>query len=202
MRSKESAHDYRYFPEPDLLNLVVEPGLGRRDPRARLPELPAGRRARFERDYGLSPYDADVLTQRKDVADYFEAGVAAGAPAKDMANWTLTEILRIVRDEKLDHALVIRDWPIAGDAAREAHPPRRRRRHQPATRRRALSRDSAARTTDPAALVAAEGVAPGERPRARSWPPSATSSRAIPTGSRSSKPARTRCIGFFVGQAG
>jgi aspartyl-tRNA(Asn)/glutamyl-tRNA(Gln) amidotransferase subunit B len=112
MRSKESAHDYRYFPEPDLLPLVVDAAWVE-DIRGTMPELPADRRARFERDLGLSPYDADVLTQRKDVADYFEAGVAAGAPAKEMANWTQTEVLRIVRDEKLDQVLVIRDWPVS-----------------------------------------------------------------------------------------
>jgi aspartyl-tRNA(Asn)/glutamyl-tRNA(Gln) amidotransferase subunit B len=111
MRSKESAHDYRYFPDPDLLPLTLPAGWID-EIRASMPEAPAARRARFERELGLSAYDADVLTQRKDVADYFEAGVAAGAPAKDMANWTQTEILRIVRDEKLDDALVIRDWPI------------------------------------------------------------------------------------------
>jgi len=80
--------------------------------RAGMCELPEPRRARFERDYGLSAYDADVLTQRKDVADYFEDGVRAGAAPKEMANWVTTEVLRIVRDEKLDHALVIRDWPL------------------------------------------------------------------------------------------
>jgi aspartyl-tRNA(Asn)/glutamyl-tRNA(Gln) amidotransferase subunit B len=111
MRSKESAHDYRYFPDPDLLALVLPEGWVD-EIRASTPEAPAERRARFERVLGLSAYDADVLTQRKDVADYFEAGVAAGAPAKEMANWTQTEILRIVRDEKLDAALVIHDWPI------------------------------------------------------------------------------------------
>jgi aspartyl-tRNA(Asn)/glutamyl-tRNA(Gln) amidotransferase subunit B len=112
MRSKESAHDYRYFPDPDLLNLVVEAGWIEQI-RTAMPELPSFRRARFEHELGLSAYDADVLTQRKDVADYFEAGVAAGAPPKDMANWTLTEILRVLRDEKLDQALVIRDWPVS-----------------------------------------------------------------------------------------
>jgi aspartyl-tRNA(Asn)/glutamyl-tRNA(Gln) amidotransferase subunit B len=111
MRSKESAHDYRYFPDPDLLNLAVEPGWVD-EIRSTMPELPSTRRARFERELGLSAYDADVLTQRKDVADYFEAGVAAGAPPKDMASWTQTDILRIVRDEKLDQALVIHDWPV------------------------------------------------------------------------------------------
>ena len=111
MRRKEYADDYRYFPEPDLLPLVVDAGWVD-EIRATLPELPAARRDRFIRDHGLSPYDADVLTQRKDVADYFEAGVAAGAPPKEMANWVMTELLRIVREEKLDRALVVRDWPL------------------------------------------------------------------------------------------
>jgi aspartyl-tRNA(Asn)/glutamyl-tRNA(Gln) amidotransferase subunit B len=111
MRSKESAHDYRYFPEPDLLPLVVEPSWVE-EVRAAMPELPSVRRERFVRDFQLSPYDADVLTQRKDVADYFEAGVAAGAAPKEMANWVTTELLRIVREEKLDRELVIRDWPV------------------------------------------------------------------------------------------
>ncbi|HUE30343.1 MAG TPA: Asp-tRNA(Asn)/Glu-tRNA(Gln) amidotransferase subunit GatB, partial [Verrucomicrobiae bacterium] len=111
MRSKEYAHDYRYFPEPDLMPLVVD-GAWVDGVRAALPELPGPRRERFVREYQLSTYDADVLTQRKDVADYFEAGVATGAAAKEMANWVMTELLRIVRDEKLDHHLVIRDWPI------------------------------------------------------------------------------------------
>jgi aspartyl-tRNA(Asn)/glutamyl-tRNA(Gln) amidotransferase subunit B len=112
MRSKEQAHDYRYFPEPDLLPLVV-PQTWVDEIRHTLPELPARRRDRYVRAYGLSPYDADVLTQRKDVADYFEAALADGAPAKDLANWVMTELLRIVREEKLDDALVIRDWPIS-----------------------------------------------------------------------------------------
>ncbi len=111
MRSKEEAHDYRYFPEPDLLPLVVDQAWID-EVRAGMPELPGPRRHRFERDHGLTPYDADVLTQRKDVADFFEAGVAAGAAPKEMANWVSTELLRLVRDEKLDDALVIRDWPV------------------------------------------------------------------------------------------
>src|SRR5207247_633177 len=111
MRSKEHAHDYRYFPEPDLLPLVVERAWVD-EVRATLPELPSPRRERFAREHQLSPYDADVLTQRKDVADYFEAGVAAGAAPKEMANWVMTELLRIIRDEKLDRALVIPDWPV------------------------------------------------------------------------------------------
>jgi aspartyl-tRNA(Asn)/glutamyl-tRNA(Gln) amidotransferase subunit B len=111
MRKKEYADDYRYFPEPDLLPLTVAPAWVD-EIRATLPELPGARRERFAREYGLTPYDADVLTQRKDVADYFEAGIAAGATPKEMANWVMTELLRIVREEKLDRALVIRDWPL------------------------------------------------------------------------------------------
>jgi aspartyl-tRNA(Asn)/glutamyl-tRNA(Gln) amidotransferase subunit B len=111
MRSKESAHDYRYFPEPDLLPLAVDTAWIE-SVRANLPELPGARRERFVREHGLSPYDADVLTQRKDVADYFEAGIAEGAAPKEMANWVMTELLRIVREEKLDRALVIREWPL------------------------------------------------------------------------------------------
>jgi aspartyl-tRNA(Asn)/glutamyl-tRNA(Gln) amidotransferase subunit B len=111
MRSKESAHDYRYFPEPDLLPLGVAQAWVD-EVRASMPELPAVRRRRFERDHALSAYDADVLTQRKDVADFFEAAVAAGGSPKETANWVTTEVLRIVREDKLDQALVIHDWPI------------------------------------------------------------------------------------------
>jgi len=156
MRSKESAHDYRYFPDPDLLPLVLDPAWIE-DVRRTMPELPANRRTRFERDLGLSAYDADVLTQRKDVADYFEAGVAAGAPAKDMANWTQTEILRIVRDEKLDEALTIHDWPVS--AAQLAQLIR-------LVAEGVVNRNTAkgllprlrGTNTDPATLVAAEGL--------------------------------------------
>ncbi|HWP64580.1 MAG TPA: Asp-tRNA(Asn)/Glu-tRNA(Gln) amidotransferase subunit GatB [Candidatus Limnocylindria bacterium] len=156
MRSKEYAHDYRYFPEPDLPPLVVDAAWVA-DIRARMPELPAERRARFERSLGLSAYDADVLTQRKDVADYFEAGVAAGAPPKDMANWTLTEVLRIVREEKLDHALVIRDWPVsaaqlAGLIRLVADGTINR------NTAKALLPKLRGTSQDPAALVAAEGL--------------------------------------------
>ena len=112
MRSKESAHDYRYFPEPDLLPLeVAEPWVN--ELRAALPELPDARRARFEREYGLPAYDADVLTARKDVADYFEAAVRAHPNAKAISNWVMGDLLRVIRERKLDTALVIRDWPVS-----------------------------------------------------------------------------------------
>jgi aspartyl-tRNA(Asn)/glutamyl-tRNA(Gln) amidotransferase subunit B len=156
MRSKEYAHDYRYFPEPDLPPVVVDDAWVAAV-RARLPELPAARRARFEREFGLSAYDADVLTQRKDIADYFEAGLAAGAAPKEMANWTLTDILRIVRDEKLDHALVIRDWPVsAGQLARLIGLVTAGQLNRNTAK--ALLPKLRGTDHDPAALVAAEGL--------------------------------------------
>ncbi len=157
MRSKEYAHDYRYFPEPDLLPLGVEQAWVD-EVRAAMPELPGPRRRRFEREHGLSAYDADVLTQRKDVADFFEAAVAAGGGAKEMANWITTELLRIVRDEKLDDALVIRDWPVT-----PAQLAALSRLVEQGTINRITAKGLLPRLrgtgADPAALVAAEGLA-------------------------------------------
>ena len=93
MRSKEYAHDYRYFPEPDLLPVQATPEL-LAHVRAEMPELPAARRARFARDYGITAYDAEVLTATRDLADYFEETVRAGAASKTAANWIQTELLR------------------------------------------------------------------------------------------------------------
>ena len=90
MRSKEEAHDYRYFPDPDLLPLKLDPawieGL-----KAGLPELPDAKKARFVADYGLSPYDAGVLVAERATADFFEA-VAKGRDGKLAANWTINEL--------------------------------------------------------------------------------------------------------------
>jgi aspartyl-tRNA(Asn)/glutamyl-tRNA(Gln) amidotransferase subunit B len=111
MRSKESAHDYRYFPEPDLLPLEVSDAWVA-ELRAALPELPDARRERFVQAYALPPYDAEVLTARKDLADYFEAAVRVHANPKSISNWVMGDLLRVIRDRKLDSALVIRDWPV------------------------------------------------------------------------------------------
>jgi aspartyl-tRNA(Asn)/glutamyl-tRNA(Gln) amidotransferase subunit B len=115
MRSKEQAHDYRYFPEPDLLPLIVDRAWVEQLRRA-LPELPAARRDRFVAEYGLPVYDAEVLTARRDVADYFEAAVAAHANAKALSNWVMSDILRLVRERRLDDALVISQWPVSPQA--------------------------------------------------------------------------------------
>src|SRR3989475_6399102 len=89
-RSKEYAQDYRYFPEPDLPPLELDPGWVE-GLRASLPELPAARRKRFSDQYGLPEFDADQLTQDLANADLFEATVGAGAPAKQAANWIIGE---------------------------------------------------------------------------------------------------------------
>jgi aspartyl-tRNA(Asn)/glutamyl-tRNA(Gln) amidotransferase subunit B len=90
MRSKEDAHDYRYFPDPDLPPLVLDPAWVAKLAAA-LPELPDAKRARFVRDYGLSAYDAAVLVAERATADYFEA-VAKGRDAKQAANWITGEL--------------------------------------------------------------------------------------------------------------
>jgi len=97
MRSKEKAHDYRYFPEPDLLPVHVS-SAWRDEVLRSLPELPAAKRARFVSAYSITPYDAEVLTGSQELADYFEAVVKAGAPGKAAANWMQTELLRRLND--------------------------------------------------------------------------------------------------------
>jgi aspartyl-tRNA(Asn)/glutamyl-tRNA(Gln) amidotransferase subunit B len=97
MRSKEKAHDYRYFPEPDLLPVHVS-SAWRDEVHRSLPELPAAKRARFVAQLGITPYDAEVLTGTQSLADYLEAMVKAGAPGKAAANWMQTELLRRLND--------------------------------------------------------------------------------------------------------
>jgi aspartyl-tRNA(Asn)/glutamyl-tRNA(Gln) amidotransferase subunit B len=90
MRNKEEAHDYRYFPDPDLLPLTFTPAFVAAL-RAQLPELPDEKKARLVRDYALSVYDADVLAAERDTADFFEQ-VARGRDAKAAANWVINEL--------------------------------------------------------------------------------------------------------------
>ena len=100
MRSKEEAHDYRYFPDPDLLPLEIEQawvdGI-----KAALPELPDAKKARFLGDYGLSDYDASVLTADLDAAHFFEKTVAAAGDGKLAANWVINELFgRLKKDDR------------------------------------------------------------------------------------------------------
>jgi aspartyl-tRNA(Asn)/glutamyl-tRNA(Gln) amidotransferase subunit B len=97
MRSKEEAHDYRYFPEPDLPPLTVEHGRVAAL-RADLPELPDARRRRFVEQLGLPEYDAVQLTQSRALADYFEAAVRAGATPKTVSNWMMGELTRALKE--------------------------------------------------------------------------------------------------------
>ena len=98
MRSKEEAHDYRYFPEPDLRVLRVSEDT-KRAVRDSLPELPDARRARFVSQYKLPAYDAGVLTASRDMADYYEAVVKAGADAKAASNWVMGEVSRWMNEQ-------------------------------------------------------------------------------------------------------
>jgi len=99
MRSKEEAHDYRYFPDPDLLPLEIEQAWVD-DIKANLPELPDEKKSRFINDFGLSDYDASVLTADLDSAGYFEA-VAKGRDGKMAANWVINELFgRLKKDDK------------------------------------------------------------------------------------------------------
>jgi aspartyl-tRNA(Asn)/glutamyl-tRNA(Gln) amidotransferase subunit B len=103
MRSKEDAHDYRYFPDPDLLPLEVsEPWLA--EVQAALPELPQAKRERFVRDFGLSAYDAAVLTGSREISEYLDNAAAGASPqvAKLAANWILGPISARLNDEDLD----------------------------------------------------------------------------------------------------
>jgi aspartyl-tRNA(Asn)/glutamyl-tRNA(Gln) amidotransferase subunit B len=100
MRSKEEAHDYRYFPDPDLLPLEFDDAFVA-ELRAHLPELPDAKKARFIAEYGLSPYDASVLVAEREQADYFEA-VATGRDGKAAANWVINELFGRLNKEGKD----------------------------------------------------------------------------------------------------
>jgi aspartyl-tRNA(Asn)/glutamyl-tRNA(Gln) amidotransferase subunit B len=111
MRSKESAHDYRYFPDPDLPPILIDDHWIA-EIKATLPELPDQRRARFMDHYKLPAYDAELLTARKDVAEYFEAALALHRNAKALGNWIIGDLFRVLKERKLDEQLVISRWPV------------------------------------------------------------------------------------------
>jgi aspartyl-tRNA(Asn)/glutamyl-tRNA(Gln) amidotransferase subunit B len=115
-RSKEFAHDYRYFPEPDIPPLVLSADWIA-DRAAELPELPDACRARFEHAYGLSFQDADLLTLERPIADYFEGAVTAaaaqGGSAKEVANWVLNEGFRLLKERSEPAERLITRMPAA-----------------------------------------------------------------------------------------
>ena len=107
MRTKEHAHDYRYFPDPDLPELALDPAALERA-RTSLPELPWAREQRLATQYGIPAYDAGVLCEQRELADYFEA-LAGGVDGKLASNWLMTEVMRVLNE---------RGWTIAAWAAR------------------------------------------------------------------------------------
>jgi aspartyl-tRNA(Asn)/glutamyl-tRNA(Gln) amidotransferase subunit B len=131
MRSKEEANDYRYFPDPDLLPVVLtEEDIA--DIVTTMPELPAARRARFQEGYGLSTYDADLLTATRETADYFEAVAKGSGDAKLAANWVMGELMgalnrdgREIADSPVDAAGLtgllqrLRDGTLSGKLAKD-----------------------------------------------------------------------------------
>jgi aspartyl-tRNA(Asn)/glutamyl-tRNA(Gln) amidotransferase subunit B len=107
MRGKEEAQDYRYFPDPDLVPLVIDPQWIETI-RAHLPELPETKKERFIRDYGIPEYDAEVLTTSKPLANYYEACLRFYDKPKIASNWIMSELLReLKRDER-----EIEDCPV------------------------------------------------------------------------------------------
>jgi aspartyl-tRNA(Asn)/glutamyl-tRNA(Gln) amidotransferase subunit B len=115
MRSKEDAHDYRYFPEPDLPPLVVTDEWVA-SVRAAMPELPDARRARFREAYGLSEYDADVIVRLAGAAEYFEKMVRAGAGPKAAGNWLQGEVRRKLKEQSVEEISAV---PFGPDALAE-----------------------------------------------------------------------------------
>lgn len=99
MRSKEEAHDYRYFPDPDLLALDLEEKFVE-EIRRTLPELPLARADRFVQQFGLPEYDASVLTQERELADYFERAAEVGKNPKAASNWIMTDLMRELNESK------------------------------------------------------------------------------------------------------
>jgi aspartyl-tRNA(Asn)/glutamyl-tRNA(Gln) amidotransferase subunit B len=192
MRTKEEAHDYRYFPDPDLLPLVLDPDWVKRL-RAELPELPDAKKARFVSDYGLSADDADVLVAEKETALYFER-VAKGRDPKVAANWVMGDLFGVlnrlaigidqspVSVEQLGALIdLIADGTISGRLAKD------------------VFAEMAASGADPAAIVEAKGLR------------QVTDSRAIETvidavlTAQAEKVAeyragRDKLYGFFVGE--
>ena len=114
MRSKESAHDYRYFPDPDLLPIVVDEAWISRIAAA-VPELPDARKTRFVEEYELSAYDAELLTSRKDVADYFEAAVKVHRNPKTLSNWIVGDLFRVLKERRLDEQFYLETWPLTAE---------------------------------------------------------------------------------------
>ena len=107
MRSKEEAHDYRYFPDPDLMPIVVSTNW-KNEIASSMPELPERRRDRFISQFSLPRYDAEILTSSRELADYYENVLKVTNDFKSASNWVMTEVLKVMNDEKI----LIKEFPV------------------------------------------------------------------------------------------
>ena len=193
MRAKEEANDYRYFPDPDLVPLTLAADTLARW-KGELPELPAARRERFVATLGLSDYDADVLTAERELADYFEAALAAGADPKKAANWVQTELLRechqsgvapaacALSPDKLAALIrLVDDGVISGKIAKQIFP------------------ELYAKGLDPAAYVRDKGLAQISDTSALETAVDAVLA-ANPAEVEAYRGGKKKLMGFFVGQ--
>jgi aspartyl-tRNA(Asn)/glutamyl-tRNA(Gln) amidotransferase subunit B len=175
MRSKEFAHDYRYFPEPDLVPLQI-PGEWVEEIRASLPELPVARRHRFMEVYGLPAQDADLLTTGRELADYFEEVARRAGRPKIAANWIMSELLRELKgDERMivaspvsaEHLarliLLIEDGTISGKIAKDLFERMARSGEDPAD---IVKREGLTQVADAEALAAVVDKVIAENPSA------------------------------------
>ncbi len=134
MRSKEEAHDYRYFPDPDLLPVIVDE-IWKTEIAKSLPELPDTKQKRFISDYSLSVYDSEILTQTKALAKYYEKVISVTDDYKTACNWVTTEVLAVVNEKKIDISdftltplnlgkliNLIKDGTISGKIAKDIFP--------------------------------------------------------------------------------
>ncbi len=110
MRSKEEAHDYRYFPEPDLLPVIIN-NEWKKEISKKLPELPETKKKRFVNKFNLPEYDAEVLTSNKNIAEYFENVISSTDNYKNASNWIMGEVLKILNEQKTD----IKEFPVSPD---------------------------------------------------------------------------------------
>ena len=103
MRSKEDAQDYRYFPEPDLVPVIIS-DQWLEEIRSRQPEFRDEKRARYKEEYGIPQYDIDIITSEKKLADLFEETIALGCRPKEVSNWLMVETMRLLKEQDMDAA--------------------------------------------------------------------------------------------------
>jgi aspartyl-tRNA(Asn)/glutamyl-tRNA(Gln) amidotransferase subunit B len=193
MRSKENAHDYRYFPEPDLVPLKISEAWRERV-RAAMPELPASRRSRFVNEYGLREYDAQVLTAERATSEYFEKVVTASGDARAAANWVMGDLAALLKDAEKEIAespvsaenlgrliKLIAEGKISGKIAKELLPKMAETGDSPDT---LVEREGLSQISDEGALIKIidEVIA------------------ANPKQLEQYRAGKTTVIGFFVGQ--